>query len=174
VVVEPLESYRLKNTRQNLKSKGFKKYSCTTTTSAIIKCPGCILHDAQHLVEANQQAHRNFRSSSLCIFKQSAEVAHLLPVKPHQLYQDITLLKHNLNDLLAQYESNTNPFPLQTLPSSGIIQENDESNRYLDSYSNRNPSIDLVCELIDQLISSPVLSHNLKEIAITLRSDPEI
>ncbi len=60
VVENSIDSYLLKNTKRNQESKGMTKYNTTTATSAIIKCPGCHLHDAQHLAEANQRAHRNF------------------------------------------------------------------------------------------------------------------
>ena len=44
----------------------------------------------------------------MCIFKQAAEVVTLLPVKPHQIYKDITLLKQHLKDFLAQLVITTN------------------------------------------------------------------
>ena len=113
VVVEPIESYRLKPTRCNLDSKGSKKYSSTTDSSAIIKCQGCYLHSAQQLLAANQRVYRYNRSPPSCIFKQSEGSAYLLPVKPHQPYQDIILLKHPLTDLLPHYEALTNISPLQ-------------------------------------------------------------
>ncbi len=48
-------------------------------------------------------------------------------------------------------------------------------NRSLDSNINNSlPSIDLVDQLIDQLIDSPVVSHNLKEIASSLKYDHAI
>ena len=100
IASEPIDSYSLKNTRRNQTSKGPTKYTSTTETSAIIKCTGYLLHDEQHLLVANQRAHRNFRSSPICIFKQSEAVAFLLPIKSHQLYQDIILLQHHLNDIL--------------------------------------------------------------------------
>ncbi|SRR6266498_306253 len=108
VIVEPIESYCLKNTRHNLNAKSSKKYSSTMATYAIIKCQECHLHADQHLVDANQRAYRNNRSSPSCIFKQSANLAKLLPVKSHQPYQDIILIKQNLADLLPLYELHTN------------------------------------------------------------------
>jgi len=108
VAVKPIDSYRLKHSRRNLDFKGSHKYNCTTDTSAIVKYQGCYLHDAHQLLAANQRAYRNNHSPPTCIFKQSDELAHLLPIKSHQLYQDIILLKHHLNDLLPHYDCHTN------------------------------------------------------------------
>ncbi len=83
VVVDSITSYKLKQTKRNQDSKGATNYNSTTATSAIIKCQGCGLHDSSHLVEANQRAHRNFRSFPMCIFKQSDDAAWLLPIKSH-------------------------------------------------------------------------------------------
>ncbi len=92
VAPNPIDTYQLKNHKRNLASKGHAKYACTTKTSAITQYQGCQLHDTQHLAEANRRARRNNRSSPTCIFKISAVNARLLPIKAHQLYQDITLL----------------------------------------------------------------------------------
>jgi len=174
VVKEPIKSYCLKNTSRNLNAKGFSKYTSTTAISAIIKCNGCHLHDAQQLLNANQRAYRNNRSSPTCIFKQSAELAHLLPIKSHQLYQEIILLKHNLIDLLPLYECNTNlNFPSsQVLSSQGAVlpQVNIDRPAPSSSISNSCPSIDIVADLIDLLIEAQQVSNRLKIIASALRS----
>ena len=179
VASDPIESYSLKNTKQNQNTQGSSKYKCTTDTSAIIKCPGCQLHDDQHLLAANQRARRNVRSAPTCIFKQSADVAYLLPVKSHQLYQDIILLKHHLTDLLPQLHLFTNPLPLQEQPIPDPDTNKLILNRPLDSPLDSNynislPSLDLVDQMIDQFIVSPEVSHNLKTIASYLKNDHDI
>jgi len=113
VVTDPIDSYRLKNTKYNLKAKGAPKYATTTDTSAIVKCPGCQHHQIHHLHEANLHAIQNYRSPPTCIFKQTIDVAKVLPIKFHQLYKDIILLKHHLVDLLPQYDPSTNQLPSQ-------------------------------------------------------------
>ena len=171
VVLNPIDSYCLKDTQRNTAAKGNNKYVSTTATSAIIKCQGCHLHEPQHIVEANQRAHCNFQSPPTCIFKQLEDAAHLLPIKSYQIYQDITLLKHHLTDLLPQYEPNTNlpPSNTQLTPTTDISGR--DSYSIIDSNSCNSSSQTLVVELIDQFIDSSVLSHNLKEIASMLHQD---
>ena len=174
VALDPIDSYRLKDTRRNNEAKGSHKYVSTTATSAIIKCQGCQYHESQHLVEANQRSHRNFRSPPTCIFKQTADAALLLPIKSHQIYQDITLLKHNLSDLLSQYETNINlSSPNFQLPPTADKTSKDSS-RNIDSNSSNSLSYTLVVALIDQFIETSVLSHNLKEITRTLNQDEHL
>ncbi len=180
VVVEPIESYHLKSTRHNLNSKGAKKYSSTTDSSAIIQCQGCHLHSAQQLVTANQRAYRYNRSPPSCIFKQLESSASLLPVKPHQPYKDITLLKHTLTDLLPHYEATTNLSPLQDHFISGTTPTCEELNRprcrsySSNSHSYSNLYIDTADKLIDLLIEAPGLTHKLKAIASSLSHESDV
>jgi len=174
VATESLDYYRLKNTKRNTTSKGSAKYTTTTHTSAIVKCQGCNLHDAQHLLEASKRAHHNFRDSPTCLFRQSDNVAHLLPIKSHQIYQDIVLLQHHLSDLLPQYDPLTNNVPSSTQPVPGTAPDNIDIDRPRHSPSISYPNIDIVAVMIDQFIDSPVLSHKLKHIAITLNQDRNI
>ncbi len=113
VIPNPIDSYLLKNTKRNLESKSAAKYATTTDTSTIIKCPGCQNHNTSYLNEAFLRANQNFRSPPMCLFKQNIDVAQVLPIKSHQLYKDIILLKQHLMDLLPQYDPNTNKFPPQ-------------------------------------------------------------
>ncbi len=92
----------------------------------------------------------------------------MLLIKSHQIYQDITLLKHNLSDLLSQYETNTNlSSPNFQLPLT-TDKTSKDSSRNIDSNSSNSLSHTLVVALIDQFIETSVLSYNLKEIARTL------
>ena len=98
----------------------------------------------------------------------------MLPIKSHQLYQEIILLKYNLIDLLPLYESNTNPnLPSpQVLSSQGAVLPQVNIDRPASSSSNSNscPSIDIVADLIDLLIEAQQVSNRLKIIASALRS----
>ncbi len=98
----------------------------------------------------------------------------MLPIKSHQLYQEIILLKYNLIDLLPLYECNTNlNFPSsQVLSSQGAVlpQVNIDRPAPSSSISNSCPSIDIVADLIDLLIEAQQVSNRLKIIASALRS----
>jgi len=144
------------------------KYSITTATSAIIKCPGCNLHDVQHLAEANQRAYHNFRLPLICIFKQSEVAAHLLQIKAHQPYKDLTLLRYHLQDILPQLKFTTNILPLQDQLQTSHTADIDDSSRLNNSFSPRPSLVNLVVELIEQLVDSKILSHNLTSLASTL------
>jgi len=98
----------------------------------------------------------------------------LLPIKSYQLYQNVILLKYHLTDLLPQYNSTTNLFPLQAQSIPGTTSDNIVLNKPLDSPNNSIPFIDLVIELIDQLIDSLMLSHNLKAIVTTISQGHDI
>ncbi len=174
VVVAPINTFRLKNTNRNREAKSTKKYTNMTDTTAIIKCTSCHLHDASQLLEANQRAHRNFRSLSTCIYKQSEQSAFLLLIKSYQLYQDITLLKHYLTDILLHYDSPSNLSSLQDQTVSRTDDDQQDVDSPLNLSSNRHPPRDIVVEMIDRLIDSPVLSQKLKSIAATLSSDYDI
>jgi len=174
VAVELIESYQLKPTSRNLSSKGSTKYTCTTDTSTISKYSGCQLHNDHYLTEANQRARRNFRDTPTCIFKQQAALAQLLPIKAHQLYQDVILLKHHLADLLPQYDPSTNHFSLQTQSQQDQASDNIDLQRNLDSPVSYTPPIDLIVHLIEQIVDSSELTHKLKAIAVILREDRDL
>jgi len=169
VTPEPVDSYPLKNTKHNLHSQDASKYATTTNTSAIIKCQECQLHQIPHLTKATLRAHQNFRSPPICLFKQDIDVVRTLPIKSHQIYKDIILLKHHLIDILPQYDPSTNHFHLQFSLNSRNLPAQDPIDNYLDSFLDRPSLIHLNIDLIDQYIDEPVLSLQLKALANSLK-----
>ncbi len=176
VVTKTFDEYQLKNTQRNKSSKGLLKYTNTTSTSAIIKCQGCQLHDSTHLMEAQQRSSRNFRSPPTCIFKQSIEDGKLLSVKTHQIYQDIILLKHHLRDILTPLTRNTNLAPIQAQPNQDDEQRSQprEIDRPIDSHFSHSYNLESADQLIEQFIDAPELISALKQIAQVLRPYKEV
>ncbi len=152
------------------------KYTNTTNTSAIVKCPGCQLHDSIHLTEAQQRSHRNFRSPPTCIFKQSIEVGMLLPVKSHQIYQDLILLKHHLRDILTLLARNTNLDSRQAQMTQDKEQMSHRQvlDRSVDSHFSHRCNLDCNDKLIELFIEVPELIGALKQIAMVLRPHNDV
>jgi len=108
LVTDLIESFALKDTRHNQQSKRITKYMATNTASAIIKYTGCILDNLLYYQQASSMAHQNYRNKSTCLFKQVKADTMILPVKAHQLYKDIILLKQPIADILILFDSHTN------------------------------------------------------------------
>ncbi len=169
VVTDNIDSYQLKNTKRNIEAKGAPKYAATTDTSAIVKCPGCQHHQIQHIQEALLRASRNYRSPPTCIFKQNIDVAKVLPIKSHQLYKDIILLKHHLVDLLPQYDPTTNQLPFQAPASTGLQDANELLDSQIDSNLDSPPTNPINIELIDRFIEAPLVVQHLKSLVKSLQ-----
>ncbi len=101
----------------------------------------------------------------------------MLPVKAHQLYQTIILLKAHLLDLLPQYASNSNLLPSQIHSPAGPSPLPGPLYSHLTSHLDRpvcSPSpIQKNIDLIDQFIDSPVLSNQLKTLASSLHQNKD-
>ncbi len=101
----------------------------------------------------------------MCIFKQFIDLAKLLPVKSHQLYKDIILLKQYLLDLFPQqiHYTNIEHSHLQLIDISDQNQITLEN--HIDSFINSflsNNSFNVNEQLIDLLIAIPTLISQLK------------
>ena len=167
LVTDPIDGHKLKNTNCNRATKGDSKYSPTHTASAIRQCPGCFKNDDDVRPHANRMARRNNRCNITCLFKQDTAVVTILPMKSHQIYQDIVLLQQPINDLI-----NTNH--LIPLPSPCI---NVDQTDHIIRTSNQLPNVDLDrlashsivnFRLIDRLINSPDIVSQLKKLTQAL------
>ena len=112
-------------------------------------------------------ARRNNRCNITCLFKQDTDVATVLQMKSHQIYQDIILLQQSINDLI-----NTNHHI--SPPPPNIIADSIDSNTRT---SDQDPNIELDRSnspsnlnyiLIDRLINSSDIASQLKKLAYAL------
>jgi len=169
IVTEPIDSHPLKNTHRNAAAKGHIKYSTTRSASAIKQCPGCNQHNQDALNQANRLARRNCRHKITCLFTQDTNAATILPIKSHQLYQDIILLQQPINNLLNTNHSNILPSPSTPIDRSGLntphqpTPDNVDIDRIVISSS-------VNIQLIDRLINSPDIASQLKQAAQALES----
>ncbi len=105
-------------------------------------------------------------------------VANLLPVKSHQLYQDITLLKQHLKDFLTHLSPHTNQFLPQPQSLPALDQQHLVIDSHVDSSLTDNikvdPKVDPNSKLIELFIEAPEMQRELKTKATLLRDFTDV